>query len=133
MRLGDIIPPGYNQAYAILQYHTDSPNMAVEDSGGSVSSLESEVNRLRQEGEKRDRQFEELRQEGEKRDKQFEELRQEILAAVQTERELREQADAKLQALLESEIVERQMQNCVVANAIVHQVGLDNFLFYFYI
>ena len=107
--------------------------MAVEDSGGSVSSLESEVNRLRQEGEKRDRQFEELRQEGEKRDKQFEELRQEILAAVQTERELREQADAKLQALLESEIVERQMQNCVVANAIVHQVGLDNFLFYFYI
>ena len=123
--LAEVIPPGHSWVHAILRCPEGDEEVVDET---TVSSLRDEMRKMQQELEKRDMDNKAFRQQIldiMKADKEVAE------AKFVKERELREAADARLQAQLDSEIVERQRQNCCVANAVVHQVIFSRFHFIF--
>lgn len=95
--LADVIPPGHNRVHAVLQAPGDMVDVAV------VNSLRVDMLRMEQEAKQREAD-----------NKLF---RKQILETIKEEKAA---TDARLQAQLES-------QNCLVANAILHQVTLFSF------
>ena len=86
-----------------------------------VNSLREDVKRMEKEAEQREAENRLFR---EQILKTIVEEKAATEERFSEERRLREAADARLQALLELEVVERQRQNCLVANAISNQVTL---------